>query len=313
MTSGWRVWQKPIRDTRRVAGHDASSARLVLAARHDAGLSWGTRAASGLPSRIGVSLQESPCRRPAPGVGRPAEAITISDATPACRLEFVAQPLELRVDGANVPDIGEWVTRDGVGRMYTYSGHGDVAVWNADGSLRARIGRHGQGPGEFEAGLLRIHVTRDDSVWVFDRLQGRWTVFDSTFRYVRTVRYVGGSTLMSRSTFIGNGLFLDAEYPSGPAASFSVLRFGTDSAVVVRSFGPLTGDEQALRSDQKARLVSPVGDDLFVAGPPTAAGRGYELELWDIQGHLGAHAAPPSNVVSAWCRSRSGERKSRAG
>src|SRR5690606_24834603 len=50
-----------------------------------------------------------------------------------------------------------------------------VRVFAEDGSLAERLGRKGQGPGEFERALaLRM---RGDSLWVFEPSSGRITEF----------------------------------------------------------------------------------------------------------------------------------------
>ena len=60
-----------------------------------------------------------------------------------------------------------------------------VAVYAADGALLTRIGREGRGPGEFLA-PWRITVDSYDSLFVWDQGLGRVSIFDPTFKFVRS-------------------------------------------------------------------------------------------------------------------------------
>jgi hypothetical protein len=211
------------------------------------------------------------------------------NSPPPCQLQFRELPVELRVDSTDLAWIGEWVTRDRRGRFYSYSGYGDVAVWNADGSLLRTIGRVGQGPGEFQPGLLGVHVRSNGELWVFDSFASRWTGFDSSYRVLATAAYVGGGVVPSVA-LLDDGSFLDAAQPPDSLNSVTVTLLrapgGAGSmAVPSRAFAPLTAAERRIYPAlRRARRVAYAGGDLVWLGPPGASGRGYELELWSTSG-----------------------------
>jgi len=99
------------------------------------------------------------------GMGR---SLTPADTVlriPPISCRVVASPA-LELSGS--PD-GSWpdpglgmIAQDSRGRLYTGSGwqagRGEVVVWDSDGKFIRTIGRLGQGPGEFPAGLLFLYV-----------------------------------------------------------------------------------------------------------------------------------------------------------
>jgi hypothetical protein len=181
--------------------------------------------------------------------------------------------------------------RDKLGRFFTYTGRGEVTVWNPDGRYLATLGRAGSGPGEFRPGPLSVHPANDGSLWVFDGNQQRFTIFDGNLRLSGTVPYRGGA-FVTRSGFLDDGSFLDAERPKPSDSSFTLVRFAAsrsgrtpDTSLLVRSFGSLSASERSARGERERR-VSFVTGDTFWAGPPAALGRGYELELWSGSGRL---------------------------
>jgi hypothetical protein len=65
---------------------------------------------------------------------------------------------------------------DSRGWMYVADAMGHVVVLDPQARLERRIGSYGRGPGEFEA-LHNLQVVEGDSLFVFDLMQARGTVF----------------------------------------------------------------------------------------------------------------------------------------
>lgn len=61
-----------------------------------------------------------------------------------------------------------------------------VRSYTPDGQYVGTLGEAGQGPGEFARPLSLTVV--DDNLWVYDRTQDRWVIFDSSGEHLRTVR-----------------------------------------------------------------------------------------------------------------------------
>ena len=210
-----------------------------------------------------------------------------------CVLRFLDVGISLRTDGDKVQTMGRRVSADRRGRMYTGTGRGEIVVWNADGSYRATIGRRGNGPGEFASGALGIHGSPDKELYVFDNNR-RWSVLDSNYVFKRSVQWYG-SLSPTRSAVLSDGGLLDAERPTDKKFSFSITRLRSldgrtrpDTAMLlaVRTFGRIPNAEAKLPQSARVRLISYTGKDRFWAGPPQAAGRGYELQEWSVTGTL---------------------------
>ena len=105
-------------------------------------------------------------------LGHPT-VLLASDSTLLAESEeiFIGRPGSLSLD----PFSGDFIVADNLSRV--------VYVFRRDGQFRMRVGRPGQGPGEFEA--LRVSFVLDDSTLVagdtrrlslieFDRLSGRF-------------------------------------------------------------------------------------------------------------------------------------------
>ena len=87
----------------------------------------------------------------------------------------------IQVQGLTVLADGGFIVVSGQDRQ--------IHRFDAGGRLRFSAGREGRGPGEFVAPQT-ARVT-GDSVWVWDLLARRLTVFGPTGRYVRSVELAG--------------------------------------------------------------------------------------------------------------------------
>lgn len=89
---------------------------------------------------------------------------------------FGEEPLFRPVDLVAIPRCEIWVAD---------SGNAVVYRWNCNGQPLGKVGRRGEGPGEFNlpAPMARL---RGDTVAVLDQPQGRLSLFDRTGRFIRS-------------------------------------------------------------------------------------------------------------------------------
>lgn len=124
----------------------------------------------------------------APGAGRAQEiTILVEDLCETCSIE-ITPDVVLGTDGESVTEYARDLHRLADGRfVMTFQIHsgGEFTVFAADGSSFRRIGRRGEGPGEYQ----RVYRVRDHGsrFHVFDMFR-RMTVLDADFTVVRTAR-----------------------------------------------------------------------------------------------------------------------------
>ena len=98
-------------------------------------------------------------------------------------LERVGEMSDASDPGA-LPDNRVYAERDAAGRLYTVSRKKDaVLVFSADGTLIKRLGRTGDGPGEFRS-VRRVLIGPLDSIYVAD-WSLRINVFSPELNFVR--------------------------------------------------------------------------------------------------------------------------------
>lgn len=119
---------------------------------------------------------------------------------------------------------GLFVARRGPGgAVYVLDLQGeDVRAFDAAGAMVHRFGGHGNGPGEL-SGALAMGVDSRGRVWVSQPFQYRYTVFDSSGAFLRTVPRPRAPTSLPRLptglVFLGDGTFID-ETASGDTVIF---------------------------------------------------------------------------------------------
>lgn len=178
-------------------------------------------------------------------------AWTVAD-TPSMRAGAAETDALSAVSGAvHLPGGGVAVANSGFHR---------IDMFDASGTLVRRMGREGQGPGEFTypawIGL------RGDTLRVWDMVQGRLTLFDTTGALIRTeqpVRDLGSFLRVAGQFADGSLLLVGAETPAWRKGAFR------DSVLLVRV------DMAAGTRDTLARVP---GDEQF--GSRSADGRGFE-------------------------------------
>jgi hypothetical protein len=135
---------------------------------------------------------------------------------------------------ASQPD--EWNTVHGMivdkaGNLYVLDNSEQrVKVFTAQGRLIRTIGRKGQGPGEFQS-ASRMQLLRD-SLWVFDHVNNRVTVFQLNGKGLRTFPLVepAGRTETAIMYVSANGFWLihaEAESDSRRVTGAHSWHFGT--------------------------------------------------------------------------------------
>jgi hypothetical protein len=238
-----------------------------------------------------VSPRQARCVRlaarnaPVTTPGRSQEVTTPSVLR--CRMAWTDGPVLARTSDL-VERVGDRLSVDRQGRYYSTTGRGQFHVWTPDGRLLMAVGRVGAGPGELATGRLGVFPSPSGTVYVIDN-QHRLTVFDSTFRRLRTFSTKGSSSIF-RATVLSDGSLLDAERPQDAAKYFGIASLERANAegepITLRAFGDISIAERRVARTSRGRLVAYAGGDRFWAGPPQSAGRGYELQQWRVDGTL---------------------------
>lgn len=120
------------------------------------------------------------------------------------------------------------------GRIYVADDLGwNVLVFDRSGRLLRRLGRRGQGPGEFERPWY-LAVDRYDSLFVWDAALGRISVFGPDFRFARGFA-TPGRWVVSGFTARADGTLLVGAFAGAAAGSIHVL---ARDGRLLRSVGP---------------------------------------------------------------------------
>lgn len=93
---------------------------------------------------------------------------------------------ELRIDGSEheLVAIGHVLVAEDGGVAFSQGQDHEVRFFGPDGTPDGRIGREGEGPGEFE--LINELGWKADSLWVYDADQARFSIFAPDRSFVRT-------------------------------------------------------------------------------------------------------------------------------
>ena len=145
----------------------------------------------------------------------------------------------------------------------------DVRLFDDRGQFLQRLGRAGQGPGEFRAPHSLL-VTPTDDIWIAD-MQRRLTVFGPSpdgYRLVRTIPVEIGirSMCILRGELVANGIALGDPF---------VIRVLDSLARPVRAFGKLYASPNAVLNVQFAeggRIACDAANDIIVYASQAALG-----------------------------------------
>lgn len=126
--------------------------------------------------------------------GRAQEVVEVGEepscATCVIMLEPVITIGESRGEGA-LPGFADFArTRDGRFYIVSHQRPSEVFVFDRNGDFVRSFGREGEGPREFKF-LRVVHVTRGDTVHLFDSDNVRHVVLSPDWDVVRTARFVG--------------------------------------------------------------------------------------------------------------------------
>jgi hypothetical protein len=168
------------------------------------------------------------------------------------------------------------VTRDSHGRFYILQSSvaHEVLVFNQDGQFASAIERKGQGPGEYR-GLSVVHLTDEDSLYLFDGGNTRLTVLSPSSEVVRTGLLTG---LVERVAAMSDGTMVVNARINTPERIGLPLHVLAHDGNVLRSFG---AEEAVYRPDAPwllMRSITPARANTVWAAHRTQ----YRLELWSI-------------------------------
>lgn len=170
---------------------------------------------------------------------------------------------------------------DSRGRYYVFAvGSPYFWVFDESGEILRRVGRAGQGPGEF--GMIgEIIVDPSDSLFVMDPALGRMTVFSPDYRPVRSVAV--GPLARGQGLFLGTQMVINAGIHTPDRIGYP-LHLVNRNGEVVASFGSLT--DGAYRADLREVLDSrelgaSKGDSIWVGRINQ-----YVIERWLATGEI---------------------------
>lgn len=148
-----------------------------------------------------------------------------------------------------------------------------IKVFSPTGEYQRTIGRHGGGPGEFQAVNL-VHAGADDSLHVVDLLGMRWSVFSPDHEYTRSVQLSIPVYMQLQLLPDGRGLFsapVRGEFARYP------LHLLEPNGEHVRSFGAAPDAPAPTGGDAAWRRIAPAGLTSVWAAHMDR----YRIELWD--------------------------------
>ncbi len=153
----------------------------------------------------------------------------------------------------------------------------DVRLFDSRGLFLQRLGRPGQGPGEFRAPHSLL-VTPDSEIWVAD-MQRRITVFKPSTDGYRLARTLPVEIGIRSMCYLGGELVANAVSISDPY----VIRVLDASARPLRSFGSVYSSPNAYINYQFAegRIACDTTNDLIVYASQAALG---EIRAWHRDG-----------------------------
>lgn len=179
--------------------------------------------------------------------------------------------------GALESDVNQ-VRRDSRGRYFVFNGGPSIWVFDPRGAFVTRLGRDGDGPGEFRE-VSGVLPARGDSIIVFDWVHRRMTVFSPDLRFVRTAPTGVPGGL--QSAVVGDHLLINAMVRT-PGRIGHPLHFLDYDGSILLSFGSQDGLYRPdLRDALELRQVTSHANGVWSAWVSQ-----YQLEEWDTAGRL---------------------------
>ncbi|NIM51989.1 MAG: hypothetical protein GTO22_22560, partial [Gemmatimonadales bacterium] len=194
----------------------------------------------------------------------------------ACRIELqrVASLGRLADDVAVHPLTS--LAMDSDGRFYVGSTYneGELAMYDADGTLLRSFGRPGQGPGEFDRRLMRLVVGPGDSIHVFQAYR-HWILLPGLEGFVR-FHYLPTSVV---SAVALHEALVVTPMPTGASDSADLYRVFDGAGELIRSFG--SHEAAGVEADYSGlRYLTAASDSTFWASHVNRP----QIELWDLRG-----------------------------
>ena len=161
-----------------------------------------------------------------PATARAQETTVLAeDLCASCSIE-ITPDVVLGNDGESVIAVALDIQRLSDGRFvmaFDYPAPHEFTVFSADGAEFRRVGRAGEGPGEYaHVWLVREH---DDELHVFDRRRRRMTVLDLDFGVVRTMPVGCSTTCDGRDMVVlpGGSVAMDFDVPRGGYSQYTTI------------------------------------------------------------------------------------------
>ena len=168
--------------------------------------------------------------------------------------------------------------KDASGRLYVVGVPAThLLVFGPNGGFLGRVGREGDGPGEFRD--VSSVVLIDDGVFsVLDMRTGRIQTFDWTGKLLRGVQPQNWSPRGVYTVHVDGALAVHVADIRSPAqVGYPLHLVDLDSGTILESFGSLTG-ELPLGGHLEQRTIAPgPGRAVWTVRHYTA----YEIELWE--------------------------------
>lgn len=213
------------------------------------------------------------------------------DPEPAVEIGMLDGPPEYQLDrvgtARRLPD----------GRIAVANGGAEIRFYNGEGVYLRTIGRHGDGPGEFQT-LSQLFAT-PDSIFAYDGRARRISVFDASGRFVRSTALEGAGFPRVVGRF-GDGTYVatvsQAYGPGGVEDGVSrrplaVLRYDAGGAML-DTLAVIPGYESFVQTQDGGFTVTSL---LFGRAPVMAAAEdaavlggndAYHLEVYQPDGSL---------------------------
>ena len=213
-----------------------------------------------------------------------AQPVRVVDGRPLCPTCTVVVGIGPRLgdregSGALVAEPSS-IARDRSGRFYVtqFGNTGMPLVFDSTGHFLQPLGRHGQGPGEFQSPRY-LGVSASDTVFVADPVAGRLSVFDPDFRYSRSASDRGLALAYPLVVLAGGSVVAGADVPARNRIGYPLHLYDT-TLDFVRSFG---ADTPVFRPDRRMhsrrRLARASGGGVWASRVNE-----YSIERFDANG-----------------------------
>ena len=220
------------------------------------------------------------------GVGNPQPAATqdvvLGDSAPSCATCSIELRPVLSLDGRTMFLVNEpyevIAHRDGGWLVTSLLDPTEIFVFDSTSRLVKRIGREGQGPGEYRF-IRSVRVGPGDTVWVFDWDNQRITVLSPELGLVRSRRVDLGTP--NEVALLSDGRFVTVEDRYRAANRGLPLHF-MDGGKQTLSFGADPDDYPGRWSHRLWRFLAPDRSAGFWAAHMTQ----YRLEHWNSFGKM---------------------------